>query len=687
MPTNLLHPVYHGHSCQLGSRIDIDRILPVNLDGEDLDEWIERLSEPPRYVERIAPVSTLINTDLVRGKNWSEMMIKSHRVFLRIFTSVSYYIRQALVEKFAERGMVPFMSYDIDPDLLNRIIELDYEQGENTYNTLMELFRTATIAPAATTPFHALLPLLDNDYDRRLLIRMGLLVYWNMVKEYHEVIRATHGDTNFILNFWLPESGCSDAVVSIIYEEFTALAKRDKIQNPHLVLMLDNTQAKDRDIDILMKSWNVLRMGPKEDQRISVIFRDRGFSEWTTYSNPSVKKLIDRTIAKVDSDLNEKEVDYGWGHFEEVESLSFNSKSATNFEQKIVKLAQLSYMSVSPDMYVRRKLNGKFRKAEHEPQEVELRDNTSWADWHPNQTLGRWQGILDSNAPFPLVDENRPYTRRTRMGKVQEPGPQAWKIAFVRARQNVTQIIKGDPETLQGGFLEILAGICGAKDSKTTRRNVADFLTRFCHAHWREHFLQHEMSEADCEIRELVDSWLMKDVKKRLTDEEYLCAAVAAQGYYFALDSHRSYATAHENMDQRAVYQDIVMLTLGAVNLIYLYHWLDRAADAKGILELLKTELFDFKSAYGRCRLADYGVTTPEWEESVKSGIDETEMNIVERAARRVAARHLRPLGYRKDLSKEDENITTNVSHVWTAEVENTNYKWENKLFCGLREE
>ena len=155
MPTNLLHPVYHGHSAQLGSRLDVDRILPASLDDEDLDEWIEKFSEPPRYIERIAPVSTLINTDLVRGKNWTEMMIKAHRVFLRIFTSVSYYIRQALVEKFAERGMVPFMSYDIDPDLLNRIIELDYEQGENTYNTLMELFRSATLAPAPSRSRHS----------------------------------------------------------------------------------------------------------------------------------------------------------------------------------------------------------------------------------------------------------------------------------------------------------------------------------------------------------------------------------------------------------------------------------------------------------------------------------------------------------------------------------------------------
>lgn len=687
MPTNLLHPVYHGHSCQLGSRTDIDRLLPVDPDDEDLDEWIEKLSEPPRYHERIAPVSTLINTDLVRGKNWTEMMIKAHRVFLRIFTSVSFYIRQALVEKFGERGMVPFMSYDLDPDALNRIIELDYEQGENTYGTIMELFRSATIAPAATVPFHVIVPLLDNDFDRRLVLRIGLLVYWDIVKVYHETIRQTHGDSSFVLNFWLPECGYCEKTLRILYEEFMAMAKRDRIANPHLVLMLDNQQALERDTDVLMKSWNMVQAGPKETDRVSVVFRDRGFSEWTTYSNPSVKKLIDRTIAKVDSDLNEKNVDYGWGHFEEVEALTFNSKSATNFEQKIVKLAQLSYMSVSPDMYVRRKMNGKFRSADHEPQIVQLRNNTSWSDWHPNQTLGRWQGILDSNAPFPLVDENRPYIRRTRTGKVQEPGPQAWKVAFNKVRQTCTRHLKGDPETMKGGFLEILAGICGAKDTKIVHRNVADFLAHFSLAHWREHFLQHDRSEADCDVRELVDSFLVKDVKKRLKDEDYFYAAVAAQGYYFALDAHRSYATAYENMDNRAVFQCTVMLVLSACNLIYLYHWLERPADAKRVLELIKTELFDFPSAYERYRLADYGITEQEWLESIRSGIDETNLNVVVRAARRTAYRHLRPLGYRKEFTREDENITTNTSHIWSAEVENTNYKWENKLFCGLREE
>lgn len=685
--TNQLHPVYHGHTAQPGSRIDIDRVLPADISRADMDEWIEKLSEPPRYVERISPVSTVINTDMIRGKNWTDMMMKCQRVFLRMFGTVSFYLRQALAEKFGERAMVPFTSLDIDPDTLNRIVELDYEQGENTYGQLMELFRTGIISPAATTPFHAIVPLFDTAFDRRLAIRIGLLLYWDIVKEYQATIKDNHGEAAFVMPFWFPECGCSMECLVMLHQEFMALAKRDRIADPHLVVMLDNQQSVGRDLDVLMKSWNKIRVGEKPGDTVHVIFRDRAFSDWVTYAAPSVKKLIDRTIAKVDSDLNDAGVDYGWGHFEEVESITANARNAQNFEQKIVKLAQLSYMSVSTDFYIRRKMNGKFANASHEPQETCIRDNGSWLDWHATPTLGRWQGILDSNAPFKLVDEHRPYTRRARTGKLTEPGPQTWKLAYSEARRRLCRAVQGDPDTMQGGAVGVLAALVGAKDAKIVRRNVTEFLVHFAQVHWREHFLQHDLSEADCEVRELVDLHLMKDIKRKPKDAEYLTAAVAAQGYYFALDSHRSYATAHENMDQRAMFQSVTMLVLSAANLATVHHWRGDAAPAKALVETIRAELFDFPSAYTRYKLSDYGVTPAEWAESIKSGIEESPMNVVERAARRACARHLRPLGYKKEFPREDEAITTNVSHAWAAEVENTNYKWENKMFCGLREE
>lgn len=681
---NQLHPVYHGYSYNVGSRIDIDRVLPPNLDDADLDEWLDKLSEPPKYIERIAPVSTVIGTDIVRGKNWSEMTAKSYRVFLRIFTSIAYYIRQALADKFNERGMIPFTSCCVDPDTLHRIVELDYEQGENTYGTFMELYRSGVMAPCVTVPFHAILPLLPSDFDRRLCVRIGFELYWRILKDYHHYIRGAHGDSQFIVTMWLPDCGYSHNTLKIVHEEFKAFTKKQGVPHAHLVLLLDNAQAADRDTDVLMKSWNQVPVGK---DRVSVVFRDRAFSEWVTYSNPSVKKLIDRTIAKVDSELNEAAVNYCWAHFEEIEALTFSSKSAQSFEQKVVKLAQLSYMAVSPDMFIRRKMNGKFGRGEKEPMEVRLLDNTGWNDSHTNISLGRWEGVLDSNAVFKLVDENHPYVRRTRAGKVHEIGPQCWKLAFNKARDICAAAVKGDPKTLKGGFLEVLADICGHKDPKILHRNVEEFLVHYTYVHWREHFIQGDMSEAEIQLTELVHDYLMKDCRKRLRDEHYIMAGVAAQGYFFALDAQRSQATYYENLDQRAVYQNVAMLTLAMCNHITLMHWLKKPAEGRKALDLLKLELLDFASAYQRHRLADYGVTEQEWRDSIKSMVDETDMNIVARAARRTAARHLRPLGYRKDFTREDEYLSSNCGHIWTAEVENTNYKWENKLFCGMREE
>jgi len=685
MPANQLHPVYHLQACQAGSRIDIDRVLPASLDDADVEELLEKLSEPPKFKERIAPVSTIIGTEVVRGHNWTDMMMKAYRVYFRLFSSMAMYLRQAMVEKFDERGMLPFSSMSIDPETLHLMIEMDYEQGENTYGSLLELLQSGIISPCATTPFHALLPLLDNEFDQRLALRVGLLMHWEDIKKYHEYLDTVGSNTAFVFPFWFPECAFSQRTLEILHEEFQAMARQERIRDPHLLILLDTAQVQPTDIDILMKSWNVVKVGA--EGYVSVVFRDRSFSDWVTYSNPSVKKLIDRTIAKVDSGLNERGVDYCWSHFEELEALTFSNKSTINYDQKITKLAQLSYMPMSPDMFVRRKMDGTFGKASHEPQEVGLKENTAWSDWHVNPSLGRWQGVLDSNAFFKLVDMHRPYTRRTRGGKVTESGPQAWKSAWVATRQTITKAVKGDPFTLKGGVVEVLAELSGLKDGKAVQRNVQEFLIAWSHAHWREIFLQRDLCEADVDVQALAEQYLFRGSKKAPTEDDFAIAAVAAQAYYFALESHRSFSTAFENMDTRLTYQSSVMLTLAICNMTTVYSWLDRISDAKALVELLKRELLDFDSAYERYALAELGITRQEWEESLVSQVEDSPLNVVERAARRVAARHLRPLGFRKDFTKEDEFISTNVGHVWTVEIENTNYKWENKVFCGLREE
>jgi hypothetical protein len=165
---NFLHPIYHGYSYQVGSRIDIDRRLPRKLDDANFDELLDTFSEHPHYVERIAPVSAQIGEEVIRGKNWTELMIKGYRIFTNIFSNITTYVRQTMRDVFKEKGMVPFLSLAIEPDTLYRILEVDYETAENTYSRIMELYKEGVVAPCAAVPFHVILPMLEDEHDVRL---------------------------------------------------------------------------------------------------------------------------------------------------------------------------------------------------------------------------------------------------------------------------------------------------------------------------------------------------------------------------------------------------------------------------------------------------------------------------------------------------------------------------------------
>ncbi len=683
-----LHSIFHAYSYQPGCRIDLDRELPPKLDDEELDFLLDVLSEKPQFVERISPVNIQCGDEVIYGKNWTDMMAKTYKVYARILSNIATYIHQTLIDNFKEKGIVPFTSFAIDPDTMCRILDIDYETGESTYIRFLNLYASGVIAPCFTIPFSVILPLLEHEYDVRLLVRISLLFYWTIYRDYQKYLEETLGEKEFVCTFFLPEGGFNYRVVEIIYEELLKKCQEEKIKNPHLVLLLDNEQSRDEASDTLMKAWNVIQLNKSKSSQVSVVFKNRNFSDWINRSTPSVKKLIDRTIAKSDSELNKRQIHYSWAHFENIEALVKTPRSVENFEQKIVKLAELGYLSLSPDMFVRRRLNSRYPRTEHEPRKVELKENTGWLDWHNhNISLGRWEGTLDSNAEFKLVDENRPYQRLTSEGWVEDLGPQCWKIALNKALNTCVRVIKGDPDKYDSGMLGILASLVGVKDKKIVQRNVDEFLVHYAYIHWREHFLHQGLTEADIYITELVDQYLLKDTKRTASREEYVIAALAAQAYYFALDSRSSLATTWENFDQRATYQSVVMATLALVNAIYIYRWLNKKEEEKEAYTTLKEELLEFHKAYDRYKLAEYGVTREEWQDAIKSVIEDCEMNVVERAAYRVAARHLRPLGYRKDLTQEHENLVTSTGHIWSSEIEHNNYKWDNPLFCGLSEE
>ena len=40
-----------------------------------------------------------------------------------------------------------------------------------------------------------------------------------------------------------------------------------------------------------------------------------------------------------------------------------------------------------------------------------------------------------------------------------------------------------------------------------------------------------------------------------------------------------------------------------------------------------------------------------------------------------------------KEFPEEDQYLTANCGHLWTSEIDVTNYVWDNRLFCGVKEE
>jgi len=685
---NLFHPVYHSHTYLAGSRVDVEIELDAELDDSDEEDLIDLFSQPPQFFERLSPVTTQIGDATINGRNWTDMMIQCYRSFGRIFTRVTGFLRQSLVNNCGETSMVPFMSISVDPDTLERLIEHDYEIGDTSYSKLIELFETGVVSPAITVPFHPVLPLLPSDFDRRLCIRLGMMFFAPILRAYQRYLR-TIGEEQMTVAFWAPEGLASAEIVAMVREEFLAMCSREKFRKPHLVMLLDADLVTDQPLDRLMKVWCRLEMNGSPQRDVSVVFRDRAFSNWVTTSHPSVKKMIDRTIAKVDGGLNERGVDYTWSHFESLEALSYTPRGAVNFEQRILKLCEMGFVSVAPETFVRRKRNGRFAARRDEPTATTVRWPDPQADALGDATaFGRWRGWAwsTSNGKLaPVVMPDVGYKRRLARGTRRCAGSPSWKVAWGMARDTCHRAIGGDPDTMAGGVLGVLGEMTGSPDVDTRRRNVERFLVDYGLVYWREHFIQHDLGEADIRIDEIAQRALCHGTRRRLSAREAAAAGCAAQAYFFLLDSCNSYAMDADNLDQRALFQNVVMLTLALCNAVAVHHYTGDASAGDALVDLLEAELFDFQSAYERHGLEAFGVTRSDWDEALVSEVPDSKRNVVERAARH-AARRLSDLGYADRVAPRGVETTTNVGHNWNNEMDMPNYTWGNPLFCGVDE-
>ena len=693
---NRLHPIQVEYSYPIGSRVDMENRLPLDLSEEDPEELMDDFSSPKEYIERLAPVSAQFNQENLSGKNPTELQVKFIRKLAKHLETVATVLERANKENFSERGAVSFMGLGLDPDTINRIIELDYETADNVYSRIAELWDMGHATPVIAPPFNTLLPLYKHDFEIRLLVRIAFEFYWPVLKKYNRSVAKIHGERYFMCAVWLPEGGFSSKMLQILHEEFVKRCEEESITPYHLILLLDCEESKERETDVLMKRWNTLRPAPTTRDIVTIIFKERLFSDWVVQGHPSTKKQLDRTIAKVDAVLRDQNVDHLWSHFEPLMTLLSTFKTCQNFEQKMIKLTELGYQPCGPDVFVRRKLLGIHGVDEDEPRRTTLRDMTCWNSYADDPgSFVRFRGIEETEGfnPKPYLGPNRPYTRRTPDGAVKRSkGSPCWKPALRESLMNVHRAIVGEPRTFMGGMLGLMRQIVPIRRVPVMMRNIEDFLIRHARIHWKEHFIHHIYSEADIRLDEFARECLLRNLpddaeRDDLTDEEILSCGAAAEAIYHAHLGLNSAAFAPEHIDQRATYQNVAMMTLGVVHAIHALKWNGMEDEANQIFEVFKTELLDFSTAFERHGIDKLGVEPKLWRVTIRSPVGETDLIVVERAARRVGAVHLRTAGYKKDFERRDEHIPNSCGHLWSTEMDHLNLRWENELFCGLPEE
>lgn len=677
----------------------MDRELPLDLEEEDPEEVLELLSGPPEYEDRISPVTCQFNDEELSAINPQELEVKLIRRLTGNLAHVAAGIDLASRTDMGDKGAVSFLGLVLDPVTVSRVIEADYDTADNVYSRLMDLVQKGMITPIATSPFHTLLPTYRHDFEIRLLVRMGLEFYWPMLRRYNRSVARVHGERYFMVPFCMPEGAFSNKVLQILHQEMVKRCEAEKITPYHLVIILEAQQSREREQDVLMKRWNTLRPSPTTRDIVSVVFAERTFSDWVIHGHPSTKKQLDRTIAKVDAVLRDKGVDHLWSHFEPLSTLLSSFKTCRNFEQKLLKLTELRYQVCSPEVFARRKLLKVYGNGPQEPRRTTLLDNTCWSGWPEDpSSMERFLGYRETGGftPKRFLGEERPYTQTMPNGThKKQPGNPIWKPALMTSLQRVYRAVTGEPKTFMGGMLGLIREIVPIRRVPVVMRNIEDFLVIMSRVAWKEHFIHHGISEADIQVRELCINQLLKDAPPEekeeldLTDEECAVIAAAAHAIQHAHMGLNATAFAPENIDTRATYENVVMMTLAVAHAITAWRWHGEEEKAGELFKVFREELLDFEGALERHGLdKEFGVDAKTWKRTIASEIpQESPLNVVERAARRTGARHLRSLGFRKMFDRKDTGISSSTGHIWSEEMSSLNVKWENEVFCGLLEE
>lgn len=683
----MMHPLEHSIGALSGCYIDIEDKFLQEIKKEHEETLFDNLNNPPFMRERYSPVSTEVNDKTYRGINLSRMLLKAYQEFMNLMKEAALQNRQ-LIYKMGERKFIPFLGLAIDPATLHRSLEMDYETGTNIYSTYSDLFQSGIIAPTITVPFHIILPSLENEFDLRFCLRTAVQFYMPFLEKYYQYVEKTLKEKTFVAGFWFPECAYNNRVGTIATEEFYREVKTRGIKKAQLYFMFDAGQSKEENKDELIKRVNYISLGKAN---IWCFFRENYFSNWVCYQNPSIKKVLDKTMAKLNTDKRKNIAQYHWCHFFEFEALIHSKKSAVNFKNIIVKFFETQYLPLAPNEYLRRKLEKRYLSFSYEPFKTAVLDNSSWvssATWEGDPFgLTRWTGLntlADGSlcadekktiSRIQLDEDNNPVMEDKEICIEEEEVEQCWKIALNEVKKEILEFVRGNPEKPDHGVMEILRHY---QPNLKFPDAALELFSDYQKIYFKEHFIVHEKKAV--ELNDLLTRHLNIN-RSKLPMTDVCILGYALRAYYFTLESFRSSSVHWENFDNQHVYQCSMYLSLSLITLYYVYKYLGWTDHAKKCLDLYHEILVKFENTYERYNLKQYNVTKKVFTDTIKPAIDNAKYNVVARAARKIGARHLS----QEDvdwLQKKDGELKSFTDHVWNGELHRANIVWDEPNYC-----
>lgn len=304
----------------------------------DLVRWIEPdPMKPPRFEERVSPVALTIGDERVRGRNWTDAVLRTYGSLERVL-----------------EGCSGSASIDIEPQTLAWLLKKD----EPSYRRVVAAYERGVAGLALTPPFHPILPH-HHRLERENLFEM-------MLDFYAPILRRVHEGP---VGLWLPETAYSGETI----DSYLLAARRTSVE---LRGLPDMTRAVHLLLDARQLPGEAIRSAWHRTGALSAMARDHGLSNDFAFGVSPANAFADsvgsdgRDVVLVAADL---------------ESLLANPTQARRFEDIVRFLRERTHQVAWPT-------------PQPKANPVEAIEFSSWSDYDEHLPRGqtsdtRWTGI------------------------------------------------------------------------------------------------------------------------------------------------------------------------------------------------------------------------------------------------------------------------------------------------------